>query len=442
MFTYNKVFAKAKEENLEALELTVSEDRNFSFSLFRGELDSYNISESKTIEAKGIYNGKVGFATSEKTDDSTVDYLVNHIKQNATLTNSGDTGVIFKGSDKYHKKNVYNKKLAETSPEEKIRLMKELDSAVKKESDLIKEVELQYRESTSSMTLMNSYGLKLTSKSNRAVVIVSAVAVDESGDMKNTFKFKIVGDLDELDIADIAKKVVDETLKQFGSGPCDSGKYRCVFSPGAFSSLLGAFLQNLSSDLVQKNASMLAGKLGEKVASNKLTVYEKPLEKNVFFRYFDDEGVATYNKTLIKNGVAETYLYNLKTAAKENKASTGNGFKNRGGQLGVGLVNVFVKPGSLTEDGLFEKAKNGVYINSLEGLHSGMNPQSGNFSLLAEGFMIRDGKLAEPLSLITVAGNLFDIMNQIQAVGNNIEVTMSTHHVPSVLVKSISVSGK
>ena len=71
-----------------------------------------------------------------------------------------------------------------------------------------------------------------------------------------------------------------------------------------------------------------------------------------------------------------------------------------------------------------------------------MNPQSGNYSLLAEGFMIRDGKLAEPLSLITVAGNLFDTMNQIQAVGNNIEVTMSTHHVPSVLVKSISVSGK
>ncbi len=442
MFTYNKVFAKAKEENLEALELTVSEDRNFSFSLFRGELDSYNISESKTVEARGIYNGKVGFATSEKTDDSTVDYLVNHIKQNATLSDSSEAGVIFKGSEKYHKKNVYNKKLAETSPEEKIRLMKELDSAVKKESDLIKEVELSYRESTSSTTLMNSYGLKLSSKANRAVVIVNAVAADEAGDMKSTFKFKILGDLDELDIAETAKKVVEETLKQFGSGPCESGKYRCVFSPGAFSSLLGAFLQNLSSDLVQKNASMLAGKLGEKVASNKLTVFEKPLEKNVFFRYFDDEGVATYNKTLVKNGVAQTYLYNLKTGAKENKPSTGNGYKNRGGQLGVGLVNVYVKAGSLTEEGLFEKAKNGVYITSLEGLHSGMNPQSGNYSLLAEGFMIRDGKLAEPLSLITVAGNLFDTMNQIQAVGNNIEVTMSTHHVPSVLVKSISVSGK
>ena len=103
---------------------------------------------------------------------------------------------------------------------------------------------------------------------------------------------------------------------------------------------------------------------------------------------------------------------------------------------------MFVKPGTLTEEGLFEKAGEGVYITSISGLHAGMNPQSGNFSLIAQGYMVRDGKRAEPLSLITVAGNLFDVFAQIMAVGNDQELRMNGYFVPSVLVKKISVSGK
>jgi len=442
MFSYSKVFEKAKTEGLEALELYVSESKEFSFSLFRGELDSYNISDSRTIEARGISDGRMGYATSEKADDTTADYLVSHIKENAALNSSADVSVIFKGSEKYRRKNIFNRKLSETAPEDKIKLMKDLFAAVCSKSDLIREVEINYSESTDAVTLQNSYGLKLSGKTNYAVVYVSAVASDSAGETKNAMAFRIVTDLGELNIDEIATKVVDDTIKQFGSAPCNSGKYRCVFGGNAFSSLLGAFLQNLSSEQVQKKSSLLAGKLGQRAASSRLTVYEKPLEKNAFFRYFDDEGVATANKTLIKNGVIESFLYNLKTASKENRESTGNGYKQNGSAIGVGLVNVFVKPGKLSEEELFEKAGEGVYITSVSGLHAGMNPQSGNFSLIAQGYMIRDGKLAEPLSLITVAGNLFDIFNQIQAVGSNAEIRMNTYHVPSVLVRTIAVSGK
>ncbi len=441
MISYKKIFDKAAEEGLEALELYISGERSLSFSLFRGELDSYNISDSSVTEARGIYNGRMGYATSEKIDSTTPEYLVSHIKQNASLINSDDSSTIFRGSDRYHRKNVFSKKLQGTPTEEKIRLMKEFYAAITSGNESIKEVQISYQESTETVTLTNSYGLKLSSKSNYAVIFAQAVAVDGSGDTKSGMAFRILSDLGDFDVEATASKLIDDTVKQFGSGPCDSGKYRCVFSGGAFSSLLGAFLQNLSSEQVQKNSSLLAGKLGEKVASNKLTVMEKPLEKNAAFRYFDDEGVATANKTLIKNGVLQTYLYNLTTAAKEGVSSTGNGYKN-GASIGVGLRNVFVKPGSLSEEGLFEKAKNGVYITSVSGLHAGMNAASGNFSLIAQGFMIRDGKLAEPLSLITAAGNLFDVFNQITAVGNNVEIRMNTYSVPSVLVKSISISGK
>ena len=442
MISYKKIFDKAALEGLEALELYASETRNFSFSLFRGELDSYSISDSASIEARGISNGKIGYATTEKFDSTTPEYLVSRIKQNAALTSSDDPGIIFRGSERYRKKNVFNKKLSQTSPEDKISLMKGFFSAVTAKSDKIQEVEISYEESEETVTLTNSFGLRLSSKVNYAVVFAQAVATDDSGETKSGMMFRVLSDPDEFNTEEAAAEIVNDTIRQFGSGPCDSGKYRCVFSGDAFASLLGPFLRNLSSDEVQKNSSLLAGKIGEKVASSKLTVFEKPLEKNMSFRYFDDEGVATSNKTLIKNGVLQTYLYNLATAAKENRESTGNGYKEGGSAIGVGLRNVFVKPGSLTEEGLFEKAGEGVYITSVSGLHAGMNAQSGNFSLIAQGFMIRDGKLAEPLSLITAAGNLFDMFGQITAVGNNIKIRMNGFFAPSVLVRKISISGK
>lgn len=442
MANYQKFFDEAKKQNIEALEISVTKNKNFSFSLFRSEIDSYQISDSFALEARGIYHGKIGYARSEKMDATTVDYILSHIKENATLTTSEDTPFIFKGSEKYHKKNIYSKALENTPAEEKIVMLKELDGKIRAKSNKINEVEAFYEETTSDFSMLNSYGLKLTSKSNYSVVYASALANDESGETKNGMSFKILEDLSKWNIEEMADKVVSETLSQFGSKPCKSGKYKCVLGPSAVSSLLSAYLANLSSEQVQKNASLLANKKNEKVASSKLTVTENPLQKNVFFRYFDDEGVATYNKALIKNGVLQTYLYNLKTANKDSVASTGNGYKGRGGQVGISLVNVAIKPGKLSEEELVEKAGNGIYIDELSGLHAGLNAQSGNFSLLSKGFLIEDGKKTKPVALITSAGNLFDIFKNVTAVGNNVEMRPNSYQVPSLLIKEISISGE
>ena len=441
MASYKDFFARAAEEGLEALELSVTKSTDFSFGLFRNEIDSYEISDSFSLSARGIYNGKEGYASCEKMDREAIEYVIKHIKENAALSTSNDTPVIFKGSEKYQRKNVFNKKLNETSKQDKIAFVKEIDKKIKETNSLIAEVETGYQEKSEELVLMNSYGLNLKSRSNYAVIYSSAVAVDPEGETKNGFSVKIIEDLDNFNKEEFINKVIDKTISQFGSAPCTSGKYRCVFAPSAVSALLGAYLSNLSSEQVQKNASLLAGRLDEKIAGSKLTVTEQPLQKNVFFRYFDDEGVATRNKVLIHKGVLKQYLYNLKTAAKDKVESTGNGYK-RGGTMGIGMVNVAVKPGRLSRDELIEKCGNGIYIDSLSGMHAGLNPQSGNFSLLSNGFMIRDGKLAEPVTLITAAGNIFDVFNSITAVGNDVEQQMNSYQVPSILIKKISISGK
>jgi len=139
--------------------------------------------------------------------------------------------------------------------------------------------------------------------------------------------------------------------------------------------------------------------------------------------------------------VLQTYSYNVRTAHKDGVSTTGNGYKGRTG-IGIRAVNVSIKPGKLSEEQLLEKVHEGLYITSMQGMHSGLNPQSGNFSLIAHGFMSKEGKLAEPVSLITVAGNLYTLFNDVKEVASNIELQTNSYSVPSIYVKELQVSGK
>ncbi|MGI6607788.1 MAG: TldD/PmbA family protein [Erysipelotrichaceae bacterium] len=438
---YEKFFIKATEENIEALELTIRKSGNFSFSFFNNEIDSYKISDSFKISARGIYNGKMGTAESEKSDKNTADYIISRIKENALLLDSEDEPFIYEGSKSYKKKNVFNKKLADASAQDKLQIIKSLDAAIKNSSDLIENVVTHYMETAEDYTILNSYGLKLTAKTNYALVYSSATANDETKETKSGFSYRFITGLDNLDKEKYVEEVVEKTISQFGSAPCATGKYKCVLSPSATASLLEALLSNISAEQVQKKSSLLADRLEQKICSGKVTVMELPLKKNPFFRYFDDEGVATYNKLLIKNGVLQTYIYNLQTAHKDNVESTGNGYK-AGGKMDIRLVNVTMKPGKSDKQQLFKKAEKGIYIDDMSGVHAGIHPESGNFSLIASGFMIEDGKKGQPVSLITVAGNIFDVFNDVIAVGSDAELQFNGYEVPSILIKEIAVSGK
>ena len=103
-------------------------------------------------------------------------------------------------------------------------------------------------------------------------------------------------------------------------------------------------------------------------------------------------------------------------------------------------MNLYLKPGRLSEEELFKKIKNGVYITSITGLHAGLNPNSGDFSLQAEGYEVVDGKIAKPLGLITVGGNLVDVFKDVLAVGNNSKLLVTAITTPSIAIKNLKVS--
>lgn len=438
---YDKFFQLAKEAGIEEAELYIGQSYELSFSLFHGEVDNYSTNNGYTILARGLVNGKFGAASCDVWNAEKAAYLVREIAANAKIIENEDPQIIFPGSEKYKKINTFNNQLAKVSVEEKMNKLHELEAQIRAYDKRIVEVQgVEYSESMHTTTLLNSRGLKLSQKSNYFVIVGSAVAA-ENGQVKSGWDLILDNDFSKVDVAKLAASIGKKTVSQLGGEPCESNKYKVVLAPSVVSSFMSALIESASAEEVQKHSSFFEGKLGQKVASRKVTIEDKPLARNVFSRWFDDEGVATSNKAIIKNGVLETFLYNLTTAAKEGVESTGNG-QRYGSKISTGPTFLCLKPGKKSLDELLQDVGNGVYVTEVSGLHAGLNAQSGNFSLQSTGFLIENGKLGRGLDLITVSGNLLGVFNDVIEVGNNVEVSPSGTSTPSLVIKELSVAGK
>ena len=438
---YDKFFELAKAAGIEEAELYVGESYSLQFSLFHSEVDNYSSNKSMTILARGLVNGKFGTANCDSWSSQRAQYLVNEIVANANVIENEDPAFIYEGSKKYKKVNTFNKELGNISVEEKMKKLFDLENLIKKGDPRITEVAaVGYEEEASSSTIMNSKGLKLTQKSNYFVYYAEAVA-KENDQTKSGFDLYLGNNFAEFKPEETAKEAVRKTVSQLGGEACKSATYKAVLAPSVVKDFLNFYIGNADAEEVQKRSSLFIGKLGQKIASKKITIEDKPLQRNVFARWFDDEGVATYNKPIIKNGVLQTYLYNLTTAAKEGVETTGNASRG-GSKMGISPFFVSLKPGKKSQEELFQDIQDGVYITSVTGLHAGLNPQSGNFSLQSSGFLVKNGKIDRPLDVITVSGNLVEIFKDVQEVGNDVKVFPSAVACSSLQIKKIVVSGK
>lgn len=439
---YDKFFELAKAAGIEEAELSVSTSYSLSFSLFHGEIDNYSSSNSSSFLARGIYKGKMGAVVSDVYNSKLAEYFVQQIINNASVIENDDPVFIFKGSEKYRKINTFNRQLGNISVEKKIQIAKQIEDGIRYGDPRIVEVQtVSYDESSTSNIIMNSHGLKLQQKNNYFLYYGSAVAKD-GNQTKTGGDLYFGNNFEEFVPSNLVKSIVKETVEQLGGYPCETATYKAVLSNDVVASLLSAYMSSAIAEEVQKNSSLFIGKLNQKVASKKVTVEDLPLTKNVFARSFDDEGVATYNKPIVKNGILQTYLYNLTTAAKDGVQSTGNGVVGAGSKVYTSPNFLQMKPGKKSLEELFKEVGNGVYITEVSGLHAGLNARSGNFSLQSTGYMIENGIKGHPLDIITVSGNLVDLFNSIISVGSDSRTFLSAIRCPSVIIKKIAVSGK
>ena len=433
-----EIFDLAKKKGIEDLQLYISTSKSIGLSLYESQIDDYQVNLNSSITAKGIYNGKMVTVSSEKDDKNLAKYIVDSIIKNARIINSKDEVYIYEGSKEYGEVNTYNETLESIPMEEKIAKLFEMDKKVRAKDPTIKDVaSIFYNETSSSLEIINSKGLHLTNKKNSYQCGLEVIK-ELDGNSEAGFDYMVENDFAKLDVDKIIDKALDDVNSRMGGKPIKTGYYDIVLSSEMTTNLLGVILSGLTYENISKNRSFLKDKLNTKVFGDNITIYEDPLNKESLSSIaFDSEGVATKYKVLVDKGVVETYVYNLKNAKKAGVEPTGNGF---GGA--EGFINATLKGEDNSKEDLYAKVMDGLYISELDGLHSGLDPISGQFSLKAGGRLIKNGKLDAPVKLITIAGNVYNMFNNVLALGNDFEeVKHSKIKAPTVIIKNISVSG-
>lgn len=438
------LFKKAEEAGFSECEVYYINKESLSINVYESDVEKYNLNKTFGLSFRGKIKDKIGYSYTEILDEDAINMLIKNAIGGALSIESNDVQFIYEGDKEYQEVNSFSKALEDVKAEDLIKLALDMEKEVKAYSDKVVNIggcSLGYM--TSNYGIYNTKGLNLSNKVNALTAyVVPIIQVD--GEKYDGFGYEIANSLNEVDVKKIAKQGVDEALQKVGAVSIDSGKYKTIIYNEAMVSLLSTFSSIFDGDAAQKGLSLLKGKEGEIIASDILTLVDDPLLKDgLASTPFDDEGVATYKKEIIKNGKLITLLHNLKTANKAGVKTTGNGFKpSYASPVSISPTNFYIQKGEASLEELMKKIGEGIMVTDFAGLHSGANSISGDFSLAAKGFYIKDGKKAYPIEQITVAGNFFTLLKEVEAVGNDLKFPMSSIGCPSLVIKELSVAGK
>lgn len=242
----------------------------------------------------------------------------------------------------------------------------------------------------------------------------------------------------------MAQEAVGEALSYLNPREIRNKQYPVLLRRDAAASLIGAFSPVFSAENAQQGMSLLNDKVGEKIAASNITLIDDPLKADgMASRTFDAEGVASRRMAIVENGQLNTLFHNQKTAKKAGVETTGHAHKQSyKGAITVSPSNFYVKPGEQSYDEIVKGIEEGVVITGLSGLHSGVNQISGDFSLEAKGYVVKNGAIDTATNQLTIAGNFFELLNQVEAVGSDLEFPFGSIGSPSLLVQQLSVTSE
>lgn len=438
------VIGISEELQVADYELYYTESDSVSVETYREEVKEYNTNSSMGVCYRCIKGGKAGYASTENLTEEEAGSLVHRALENAESIESEEESFIHEAGDSYAvlQGNIVREPSGSELTEAALTLQKELYAADSRVADGTQSFAAYGK---GMYALYNSGGLDLEDKASYA--ICGGFALMHAGEEMYDGSEDQDGSPDDFDLKEIAGKAVEDAVSTIGAASVPSGKYNVVFTGKAFAALLATYASVFSSEAAQKGLSLLSGREGEKIAADFVTITDDPLhEKSLFKRTFDGEGVATCKKNVIEDGVLKTLLYNLTTAAKAGVKSTGNGQKaSYASPVSVGPFTFYLQPVEGSREELLAAAGDGICIKSVTGLHAGANPVTGDFSLLAAGYCFENGKRTKPVKSITVSGNFYALLKELDRVGSDLEfIRMGEKKcgAPSVLVRDMTIAGE
>lgn len=414
-----------------------------SINVFDGQISNYESSTSSGYSLGGKINSHIGHASCDVINEDMISKMVEAAYENAILKDDEDEEFIYCDKDNpilfvdNKAKDAMEIIYDNIAP---IALLIEKKLKASHESIVsVDDVVISYRQS--SLLKKNSLGLDL-SMNEESIFVACEIRGKQGDDTKSIAHFWYGNDLKLFEIDKFVEEAKDKLISRYNASSVPSSTYNVIMKNEAMISMLEAYFDVFSATLMQKGLSLLNGKVGKKVTSDMLSIVEKPTYDKALIKFpFDMEGVITSEKYIIKDGIFVNPLYDLKAANKENKTSTGNGF----GAIRATNVTIESNEELIPYDDMIEKLENGLIITDLNGLHAGINKISGDFSLLCEGYLVKDKKIVSAVEQITISDNFFDFMNKIRYMGEDIVARPSNEgemFCPSIFFEKIAIAGE
>ena len=388
----NAVVEKALKKGAERAEIMVNRAQNFSLESNRGEISKYSLSGPESITLRIEKDSHFGASFCENWDEDSIDFMVNQSLEYSELKEKDTYSRIGKDASTKITGDLYDpSKEVVHETKEKIDFVLEMEKAIRNKGDDVKEVPYNgFGESISETFLVNSEGADCRASDKYFSCYTSALCEDSSSqalfyksDLSRTFK--------GLDSEKCINYSYEEAKRILPGGPIPSGEYEVIFDLDEYQSLFGTFSLAFSGKGAMDKVNPFREKLGETVADTNLTIRDLPrFEKGFFKSYFDGEGVPTKDLTLFDQGVFKNFIHNTKTSQYFKQPNTGHASRPSRGVLGVSTHQVVIEPGKVED----EKLKSGKWLQiiRLQGLHSGTDAISGDFSLGAWGLLHYQGE--------------------------------------------------
>ncbi len=433
-------FKIALEKGCESAEVYAVASDGFSVNVLHAEIIKYAVERNKGLNLRVLFDGKTGYAYTEVFEDP--ESLVAHAIDNAKAIENTDESPM-QGACEYPEITEKPNPVVDMTEEEKIDLALNLERDTLAYDPRVNRMGYCAVETGVGEThICNTLGLNANRRERYSYAVLGPILRD--GDEEHeSYSFKFGAGM--TDYADIIRESVENSLMQFHASAVDSGEYRILLRNDAAGDLLSAFSSMFFAERVQKGLSLLCGKLGQPIASEAVTIVDDPFEADNP-RAFDAEGVPSVLTTVVEKGVLNHFLYNLKSARKDGVASTSNaGRMGAAGAVTTAPSNFYIGKGEQDFDALKKALGNGLIITDLSGLHAGLNPISGDFSLIAKGQLVENGEIVRSVDQITVAGNFLTMMQGIEAVGSDLRFGppgFGRIGSPSLLIEKLVVSGK
>ena len=428
----------------EQVEAFVVHERETEVRAYEGDVESLTAAESQGIGVRVVIDGRQGYAYAGTLDDDALEETMGEARDNAAFAEQDPhNGLAEPDGVEPADLELYDEQLVALSADKKVALAIELERATRAADSRISGIEsAEYVDSVFESAVATSSGIAATSRESGCYLSAYALA-EQDGETQTGFGFSIGRGPAALDPTVAATDAAERATRLLGATKPPSSRLTVVLDPWVTAQLLGIIGATLSADAVQRGRSLFADRVGEQVAVDGVSLVDDATDEAAFTAStLDGEGLATRRTSLINGGVLEGYLHNSYTARRGGTASTGSavraGFKSG---PGVGAMALALAPGHRGQADLIADVDDGLLVQGVAGLHSGVNPVSGDFSTGAEGLRIRGGELAEPVREITIASTIQRLLLDVVEVGDDLEwLPMSAAGV-TLVVDDVTMSG-